>query len=431
MSSRTVVDHNDLYRLPWTLSDNAISWLEPTAQCNLVCDGCYRKNEANSHKPFAEVLAELDVFQSLRRSDCISIAGGDPLLYPQIIELVAEVKRRGLKPIINTNGKALTRELLRELARAGASGFTFHVDSGQRRGNEWDGKSELELCDLRLHYARMLAEEGNIACSFNSTVYAENIEHVPQLIDWAQQHIDIVQTMVFICFRHVIPTMPFDWYAGGRKVDWDEIWYHSDEQRKVTIGAQELVAKIRQTQPDFMPAAYLNGTHDPTAMKWLLTQRVGTKDRIYGYLGNRFSEFLSSWYHFRRGRYLSYVRPSETNRGKLAMMIGSLFDAEAKKAWCNWWGAVARNPLRLFRRAHIQSIMIIQPVDFMENGDQSMCDGCPDITVHDGKLVWSCRLEELKTYGRFLKTVPKEDAVAAEASTLPDEDDGRSIAAEG
>ena len=50
--------------------------------------------------------------------------------------------------------------------------------------------------------------------------------------------------------------------------------------------------------------------------------------------------------------------------------------------------------------------MFIQPVDFMANGDQSMCDGCPDITVHDGELVWSCRMEEVKDFGSFLRTVP-------------------------
>jgi hypothetical protein len=43
----------------------------------------------------------------------------------------------------------------------------------------------------------------------------------------------------------------------------------------------------------------------------------------------------------------------------------------------------------------------------MEDGRQSMCDACPDITVHDGKLVYSCRLEELKEYGTLLRTVPK------------------------
>ena len=136
-----VVKHLELYRLPWTLPDNAISWLEPTAMCNLKCDGCYRENEKDSHKPFDEVKHELDVFQKLRKSDCISIAGGDPLLYPEIVELVREIKSRNLKPIVNTNGKALTKELLKDLKDAGVFGFTFHIDSRQGRGGKWKDKN--------------------------------------------------------------------------------------------------------------------------------------------------------------------------------------------------------------------------------------------------------------------------------------------------
>ncbi|HET55138.1 MAG TPA: radical SAM protein, partial [Ignavibacteria bacterium] len=162
---------DSLYRLPWSMPDNGITWLEPLAQCNLSCYGCYRKNIKNSHKPFEEVKHELDFFQSQRKSDCISIAGGEPLLYSHIVELVAEIKSRGLKPIINTNGIALTKELLHELKKAGVFGFTFHIDSKQGRGREekWQNKTEVELNELRLHYAEMLAEEGGIACSFNST----------------------------------------------------------------------------------------------------------------------------------------------------------------------------------------------------------------------------------------------------------------------
>ena len=177
------IDPTRLYRFPWTLADNAISWLEPTSECNLKCDGCYRENRKNSHKSLAEVFAELDVFQAKRRSDCISIAGGDPLLYPHIIELVAEIKRRGWKPILNTNGHALSESLLRELKQAGLFGFTFHVDSGQGRPGRWQGCNELELNELRLHYARMVARVGGIACSFNATIYQENLQHVPGMID--------------------------------------------------------------------------------------------------------------------------------------------------------------------------------------------------------------------------------------------------------
>jgi len=66
--------------------------------------------------------------------------------------------------------------------------------------------------------------------------------------------------------------------------------------------------------------------------------------------------------------------------------------------------------------------MIIQPVDLMNNGDQSMCDGCPDITYwkdKDGteKLVWSCRLEELMQYDYFLRMVPKKDKTVFESKS--------------
>ncbi len=189
----------------WNQQQNVI-WLV------MVVIGKMKKVHIKVMKTF---LHELDVFQKLRKSDCISIAGGDPLLYPEIVPLVAEIKKRGLKPIINTNGLALTKELLKGLHTAGVFGFTFHIDSNQGRPGEWAGKNELELNDLRLHYAQMLAEHKNIACSFNSTVYAENIHHVPEMIAWAHKHIDIVHTMVFICFRHIIPQLPYDWYAGG------------------------------------------------------------------------------------------------------------------------------------------------------------------------------------------------------------------------
>jgi hypothetical protein len=51
--------------------------------------------------------------------------------------------------------------------------------------------------------------------------------------------------------------------------------------------------------------------------------------------------------------------------------------------------------------------MIIQPVNFEADGRQDMCDSCPDITVHEGRLVWSCRLEGLKDYGDFVTTIAK------------------------
>ncbi len=50
----------DLYRLPWSLTDNVLSWLEPTKRCNLYCEGCYSRNDPNSDKSLDEIRQDLE-----------------------------------------------------------------------------------------------------------------------------------------------------------------------------------------------------------------------------------------------------------------------------------------------------------------------------------------------------------------------------------
>ena len=66
------------------------------------------------------------------------------------------------------------------------------IDSKQGRPR-WKDKNEIELNEFRLNYAEMLAEAGNISCAFNSTVYEDTMKYVPELVKWANKHIDMVQ----------------------------------------------------------------------------------------------------------------------------------------------------------------------------------------------------------------------------------------------
>ncbi|MGB9771307.1 MAG: radical SAM protein [Candidatus Kapaibacteriota bacterium] len=394
-----------LYRLPWNLADNAISWLEPTYACNLYCDGCYRENRKDSHKTLAEIERELDLFASLRKSDSISIAGGDPLVHPQIVEIVRMVRQRGWKPIINTNGQALTKDLLLKLKEAGVWGFTFHVDSYQNRPH-WKGKNEVELNELRLHFARMLAEVGGITCSFNATVYPETIKYVPELVKWAQEHIDIVHIMVFIIYR--IGTLNgYDYYIGSQKVDFNLTYVKEAETRRTDVKSEEIVAEIRKVYPDFAPCAFLNGTHLPDSYKWLLTGRMGNKHQIFGYVGSKFMELVQTMNHFFTGKYLAYSHPNVQRRGRTYFLLAP-FDKGIRQIAKNYFKSLFSNPKAFFNRVYYQSIMIIQPIDVLPDGETNMCDGCPDITVWQDRLVWSCRMEEQLRWGQQARVVPKE-----------------------
>lgn len=401
-----------MYRLPWSLSDNPIAWLEPTQQCNLSCDGCYREN-VKSHRTMEEVQSDLDVFAALRNFDGVSIAGGDPLLHPDLPAIIRRVRAMGRKAIVNTNGKAMTRELLVELKSAGLMGVTFHVDSRQGRPG-WRGKTEKETNALRQEYADLVASVGGLACAFNSTVYEDTLHEVPDVLEWAGKNIDKVDTVVFILFR-AAKLEDFDYFAGGKKVDMGQVVYTETEnpERRTDIDAREIVGVIRERFPDFEPCAYLNGTERPESLKWLVAMRVGTPERVHGYLGPKFMELTQAGYHAVSGRYLSYA-PSWTLGTGRSVMSTALFDAGVRRASRSWLGAIARSPRYALRKQHLQSVLVIQPIDLLDDGRANMCDGCPDMTVHEGKLVWSCRLEEQRCYGQWVQAVPKEKSAAPE-----------------
>ena len=396
------------YRLPWSLSDNAISWLEVTTRCNLSCRGCYRDQKRGGHKTLDEIAADLRVFKRERASDCISIAGGDPLVHPRICDIVKMVRKKGWKPIINTNGVRLTPKLLKELKAAGAFGFTFHVDTSQQRKN-FIASTEKDLNLLRQRFAEMLAAEGGLTCSFNQTVTSDTLSQIPDVVRWAMKHPDIVHTVVFILYREPGLFGEYDFYAGGEKVEVPVTY-----QKVATWGGKhavrtpETVAKIREADPAFEPSAYLNGTEDATSTKWLLGTRIASRKRTFGYVTPTFMETVQEGHRLLQKKWLAYAEPRFLSLGRVSALLMAPFDRGMRRIASEQAWELLKNPFSIIEPHYMQTFTVIQPSDVLPDGRISMCDGCPDMTVHNGRLAWSCRLEELKQHGRFLTAVPRK-----------------------
>ena len=405
------------YRLPWSLTDNGISWLEVTTSCNLACKGCYRP-KTEGHKTLKEIEEDLAVFRKERRSDCMSIAGGDPLVHPRIVDIVRMVKEGGWKPIINTNGLALTPKRLKALKAAGAFGFTFHIDVSQARRDS-QGSVESDHNPLRLKFAQMLADEGGLTCSFNQTVTSETLDQVPAIVKWAQSYPDIVHTVVFILYREPRLMGDFDFYANGEKVDLYSTYEESDAWAGTrALEAADVVAKIREADPTYEPSAYLNGTGDANSVKWLIASRIASRSQSFGYVTPRFMELVQDGSHLFRKRWLSYSGPKTLGSGRSAMLASSLFDPGMRAVSKNFLRSIVRKPVSALERSYVQTVTIIQPVDALDGGGFNMCDGCPDMTVYKGKMYWSCRLEEVKQFGCFVNAVPRRQC-ATVAETAP------------
>lgn len=408
MKTNFHVKKKDLYRLPWSMNDNPIGWVEVTDVCNIKCDGCYRLIMGEGHKSLKQIKEEISFMKQWRNCDNISLAGGEPILHPRILDIVSYIKALKMKSIILTNGYALSTKMLSDLKDAGLTGFSFHMDTTQVRPEFKKKKigSEMELNDLRIKFAKMSKKAG-LNASFGITVHDGNLEEVPAFIQWAVDNAGLVNGISLITYR-TMPTQGIAYFSKGKEVNVNSnsLGYtsgkdSSDETQKIT--SKELYALIRSHFKGYEASSYLGGTVDHSSIKWLIGNLiVSGNGKVLGGYGKKAMELIQSIYHFTKGSYLVYPH---SKVGKEIFLL-SLFDRPLRNTFFQFLKRSFINPFRLFKPVHVLGIGIIQAPDILPDGSIDMCDDCPDLCVHEGKLVNSCRLDECRIYGEFLQPRP-------------------------
>ncbi len=406
MGNNHTIDTRALYRMPWSKTDNAGSYLEITRSCNMACEYCPQTNIPCTDKPFIQVRHELDELISIRKSDVIHIAGGEPLVHADIVRIVRYVAYKGAKPVIMTNGLVLTRELLLDLKKAGLTGFVFHVDGGQNRPG-WEGRNDTELNELRETYADMCLDAG-VTCNFILTIIPEMLSHMRNVVSWAAANSHKVNNVVMIPVRGIQEGEEWDYYAGNVKIDIRTI-IPTDKAYKRNDAA-DVYDEILESIPQYRFNSYLGGTIVALSPKWLFGTHFTVDGKVIGYAGRKGIEVMQSLNHLFRGKYLGHMKRGMYKRGKAILLLG-LFDREIRKTFANYIGLVVRNPALLFKKVHMQMFVVLQPHDICPNGEQDCCDGCPNHTYWNGNVIPECRMEEYIRYGRTMIQVRKEPAL--------------------
>lgn len=148
--------------------------LEPTRACNLSCRLCYTLDKGRV-KSLPEIREELDLARWRRRLQAVTVVGGEPTLHDGIVDVVREIKRRGLACQLLTNGVRFLPQagegLLRDLIDAGLDKLAFHVDGGQ-------GHRDVEAVRERLFG---LCEAARLLFSLSLTVYSECEDEISTL----------------------------------------------------------------------------------------------------------------------------------------------------------------------------------------------------------------------------------------------------------
>lgn len=199
--------------------------IEINAACTLACPMCYV--EPSGSELSLPVLNGL--FAQLRSSGTrIEILGGEPLLHPDIVAIVAGAKARARAPWVSlyTNGIAATPEMAERLRRAGLDAALVTLVSHEEKTHDRfvgrSGSWQKTVAGIRALHA------AGIAAYTFTAVHRVNYRHVRDIHHFARNELG-----VHAVFFHYVPQQANDPLMIERS-DWQEIkhWVLLEKNRE-------------------------------------------------------------------------------------------------------------------------------------------------------------------------------------------------------
>jgi MoaA/NifB/PqqE/SkfB family radical SAM enzyme len=135
----------------------------PTRRCNLSCTYCNEYDDFSKPVPVDAMYQRIDKLAALGTS-IISMSGGEPLLHPDLDDLIARVRSHGCISGMITNGYLLMPDRIKRLNRAGLEHMQISIDNAKP---DDVSKKSLKVLDKKL---QMLAEYAEFHVNINSVV---------------------------------------------------------------------------------------------------------------------------------------------------------------------------------------------------------------------------------------------------------------------
>ena len=105
-----------------------LAHLIPIRRCNLSCTYCNEFDDFSKPVPIEQMLQRVDQLGDLGTS-VITISGGEPMLHPQLDEIIQHMGRRRIVSGLITNGYLLTADRIQKLNRAGLEWLQISIDN--------------------------------------------------------------------------------------------------------------------------------------------------------------------------------------------------------------------------------------------------------------------------------------------------------------
>src|SRR5690349_6146524 len=105
-----------------------LAHLIPIRRCNLACKYCNEYDDFSKPVPTELMFRRVDKLGELGTS-VITISGGEPLLHPELDEIIQRIRKNGIVAGLITNGYLLVPERIERLNRAGLEWLQISIDN--------------------------------------------------------------------------------------------------------------------------------------------------------------------------------------------------------------------------------------------------------------------------------------------------------------
>ena len=169
-------------------------------RCNLKCIHCYSRSQDKEYSGELSTEEGKQLLDDLAAFGCpvILFSGGEPLMRPDLLELVGYARGLGLRAVISSNGTLIKQNMAAELKSLGLSYVGISLDGLRETHDRFRGVKG--AFDMALDGLRVCKEAG-IKVGLRFTINRKNSQDIPGIFELLEDE-DIPR----VCFYHLVYT---------------------------------------------------------------------------------------------------------------------------------------------------------------------------------------------------------------------------------
>jgi radical SAM protein with 4Fe4S-binding SPASM domain len=211
-----------------------------TRACNLNCVHCYNDSgtaAASNELTTVEALAVLDDLAKFGVPSVL-FSGGEPLMRPDLMELIAYATQLGLRAVISTNGTLIGCQTAQEIREAGVTYVGISLDGIGKVNDRFRGMEG--AFDKAVRGIRNCRDAG-VRIGLRLTLTRRNAQDIERLFEFFE-----AEGIERVCFYHLVPS------GRGERIAAEDLTRTQTRRAVDTILRKAAEYKIAGRQTDIL-----------------------------------------------------------------------------------------------------------------------------------------------------------------------------------